>query len=67
MLAAYDMDEAYLARRLLRSQRCISQRLMAQYPWTLDECYQIMDMMRIPHDQLHLYFPKDGIDTNENT
>ena len=66
MLAACDMDEAYLARRLLRSKRCISLRMMAKYPWTLDECYQIMDLLHIPHDQLSVYFPKDGIDAEEN-
>ena len=64
MLAASDIDEAYLARKLLRSTRCISMRMTAKYPWTLDECYQIMDMLKLPHCELSEYFPKDGIAAN---
>lgn len=61
MMAASDVDEEYLARRLLRSKSCISMRMTGKYPWTLDECYQIMDLLAIPYDQMHEYFPKGGI------
>lgn len=56
-----DIDESYLARRLLLSESTVSFRMTAKYPWKIDECYQIMDMLKLPHSELSEYFPKDGI------
>lgn len=30
--------------------------------WSMTEMYQTLDLLHIPHDQLHFYFPKDGKD-----
>lgn len=60
-LLAADMDERYLAGKLLRGTVYVSQRMMGKHPWTLDECYQILNMLHIPHDQLPVYFPPKGI------
>ena len=60
-LIAADIDERYLARKLLRGTSYISQRMMGKKPWPMDEAYAIMDMLRIPHDQLPIYFPKGGV------
>lgn len=61
MMAASDIDAEYLARKLLLSKWSLSKRMMGRYPWRIDECYQIMDLLAIPYDQMHLYFPKGGI------
>lgn len=59
MIAA-DIDQKYLARKLLLSTKCVSQRMTGKHPWTMDEVYTIMDLLRLPHDQLAVYFPPKG-------
>ena len=59
MMAA-DIDSDYLGRKILRGPAYISRRMMGHEPWTLAECYQIMDLLCIPHEQLHEYFPPYG-------
>lgn len=59
-LAAADIDQQYLARKLLLSPKCVSQRMTGKYPWTLDEVYTILDLIRVPHDQMAAYFPPRG-------
>lgn len=61
MLAASDIDEECLARKLLRGRKYISTRMMGHMPWTLDECYQILDLLRLPHSELPNYFPRGGV------
>ena len=52
-----DIDEAYLARKLQRGVTYVSQRMMGRKPWPMDEAYAILDLIRVPHDQLAVYFP----------
>ena len=59
-LVAANIDQKYLARKLLLSRKCVSQRMTGKYPWTMDEAYAIMDLLRIPYDQMALYFPPKG-------
>lgn len=59
-MTAADIDCEYLARKLLRGVTYVSKRMMGHEPWTLAECYQIMDLLCIPHDQLSEYFPPYG-------
>jgi hypothetical protein len=59
-MVAADMDEEYLARKLLRGRTYVSQRMMGKKPWAMDEVYAIMDLLRLPHDQLAAYFPPKG-------
>ena len=59
-LAAADVDQQYLARKLLLSTKCVSQRMTGKHPWTVDEVYTIMDLLRIPYDQMAVYFPPKG-------
>lgn len=59
-MVAADMDEEYLARKLLRGRTYVSQRMMGKKPWAMDEAYAIMDLLRLPHDQLAVYFPPKG-------
>lgn len=59
-LVAAGIDERHLARKLLRGTAYISQRMMGKKPWPIDEAYTILDLIRIPHDQLPVYFPPKG-------
>jgi hypothetical protein len=59
-MVAADMDEEYLARKLLRGRTYVSQRMMGRKPWPMDEAYAIMDLIRAPYDQLTIYFPPKG-------
>lgn len=56
-----DIDEAYLARQLLRGTVYISQRMMGHKPWPLDEAYKILDLIHAPHSMLAEYFPPKGV------
>lgn len=59
MMAA-DIDSRYLARKLKRGSAYVSTRMMGHEPWTITECYEILDLLHIPHDQLAVYFPPKG-------
>ena len=59
-LVAADIDEAYIARKLQRGVTYVSQRMMGRKPWPMDEAYAIMDLLRLPYDQMAVYFPPRG-------
>lgn len=56
-----DVDVKLLARRLGRSPSYIRARLNAESPWELDECYKILDMLRVPHDRFVEIFPPEPL------
>ena len=59
-MVAKGLDFEHVARALLVSPTTFSSRMNARYPWTLDEQYQMMDLLSLPYDQLHAYFPRYG-------
>lgn len=59
-MVAADIDEGYLARKLLRGTTYISHRMTGKKPWAMDEVYTIMDLLKIPYDQMAAYFPPKG-------
>ena len=52
--------EPLLARRLRIGTATVSRTLNARSPWTLAECYQVMDLLGKPYEQIPLIFPRDG-------
>ena len=60
-LMARDIDESYLARKLLRHKNYISSRMMGHKPWPMDEAYAILDLIHAPHSMLAEYFPPKGV------
>ena len=55
------IDAEYLARKIgLSTAASVYYRLSGKTPWRVNEMYAVLDMCKIPHDQLHIYFPKDG-------
>lgn len=57
-MVARDIDQAYLARKLLIGRSSVAERLRARYPWTIDEMYQVMDLICWPYDKMHELFPR---------
>lgn len=45
----------------LESQPNVSHRFSRKKAWTIAEMYAVMDYLKIPYAQLHIYFPKAGI------
>lgn len=54
----HDVDEQYLNRKLNRHVGYISAKLNDKTSWKLDEVYKICDILNIPYDEIHVYFPK---------
>lgn len=66
LLHERDITTEHLAKKLgLRNAASISHRMSGRTPWRMDEMYTILDLCGIPHDQLHIYFPKDGKSVQE--
>ena len=55
-----DVDQLYLAKKLKMCPASLSLRMTGKIQWQLDEMYAAMDILHLPHDQLHLYFPQNG-------
>lgn len=56
-----DIDVKYLARKLLRSESYVRARLKGDAPWELDECYQMMDLCRVPYERFGEMFPPEDV------
>ena len=59
-LTAAGIEQTYLAEQMGVSLSYVSSRITGKAPWDLDDMYFILDMLHIPHDKMHLVFPKDG-------
>ena len=59
-------DHAYFARSLREKYKVdistptMSGRMTGKRPWLITEMYAAMDLLKLPHDKLHEYFPKNG-------
>ena len=66
LLHERDINMDHLAKLLgLRNAASISHRMSRRTPWRMDEMYKIIDLCGISHDQLHIFFPKDGKSVQE--
>lgn len=61
LLIEYDMSFEELGHRIGRSYAHISNSFRGARSWDLWEMYAILDLFNISHEELHEYFPKDGI------
>ncbi len=43
-----------------KSRSYICSRMTAKMPWTQDDQYFLMDLLNIPYNCMHEFFPKDG-------
>nr|DAW90295.1 MAG TPA: Regulatory protein-modification, helix-turn-helix, transcriptional regulato, DNA [Bacteriophage sp.] len=55
------VEQKYLARKLARSIRYVSDRFCRRAPWSIDDAYLIMSILHLPADQIYRYFPPNGI------
>jgi len=58
------MEHRYLAKKLGMCPASLSGRMTGRFAWTIDDMYKVMDIMRVPYEELHEYFPKGGVDQN---
>jgi len=54
------MDHGYLAKKLGMYPHTLSKRMTGKLQWQLDEMYAAMDVLLLPYNRLHEYFPKNG-------
>ena len=59
-LFANDIDQKTLCKHLSKSQTYITQRMMGRKPFTLDDVYGMCNLLKIPYEQISLYFPNGG-------
>lgn len=60
-MVAQGIDRPYLAERLDKSLCYIDYRFSGRHPFTQNDQYGIMDLLGIPYERLHEYFPKGGV------
>lgn len=60
-----EVTQADLSKLLLLSHASVSSRMMAKQPWTLEECYAILEYLHQPAHRLHELFPRGGINDAE--
>lgn len=59
MLNGYKQSE--IAKKIGMTVSTFSLRMTAKMPFTLNEAYSIADILHIPEEELHTYFPRDGV------
>lgn len=55
-----DIQQQDLTRYLLLGVCAINQRFCGKKPWRLNEMYIMMDLLHLPYDQMHVFFPRNG-------
>ena len=60
-MVAYDVDAKYMSDKIGIGKSTYDHSMAGYRAWTLDEVYAIMDALNVPYDQMHLFFPKDGV------
>lgn len=53
-----DLDEKHINRMLDRGCSYMTNKMNDRSAWRLDDVYKICDILHIPYDEIHLYFPK---------
>lgn len=54
-------DRKWLAKQLDVCPTYFSQRMTGKLPWSMDDVYRLCDVLRIPTEEIPVYFPRDGI------
>lgn len=55
-----DIDQEYLCELTGRSKTYITMRMTAKAPWSQNDMYFLMDLLNIPYNRMHEFFPKGG-------
>lgn len=63
-----DIDQVYLAKQFKapngkpRSHFYVTERMTGKRMWDTEEIYTMCDLMEIPYEEIHIYFPRGGRD-----
>jgi len=57
---ANGMTHDYFAEKLGLSVATLSRRMNNKSPWLSSEMYTALEILQLPHELLHEYFPKGG-------
>lgn len=60
-LTAAGYDQIYFAKKIGRCEAYVNQRLCGHKPWDADDIYSIIQLLKIPLEAMHVYFPPRGI------
>ena len=55
------IEQKYLCELMGYSQHYITERMTGRRGWSLEDIYFLMDLLNIPYDQMHIYFPKTDL------
>ena len=63
VMTEYGYEQIEIAHALGKGITYVNQRFCCTYgkQWELSDMYGIMKFLRLPFDQLHIYFPPDGV------
>ena len=64
-LRAMGLNDADLANELGMTSNAMSHRMTGRVAWGMDEMYETLRVCDAPAEELHLYFPKDGIEQSD--
>lgn len=51
-----------LAAALDLSPTVMSKKLNGRTPWRLDECYKVLDLLKVPREKMNNYFPAADVE-----
>lgn len=55
------MNQSDLGYALKLSHTAINNRMIGKTPWTVSEMYQVLKICRAQPEELHIYFPPEGV------
>ena len=58
-------DQVSLGRKIKRSESYMTLRFGGRKPFDADDMYNLMDLFKIPYEEMHRYFPPRGIAPKE--
>ena len=61
-----DITQIYLSELIGKSSFYIMERMTGRRGWTMEDMYFLMDLLHIPYDQMHIYFPKADLSSIKN-
>lgn len=59
-LTELGMEHAYFAKKLGIGASSLSLKMTGKSSWDLDLAYRAMDVLSLPYERLHEFFPKSG-------
>lgn len=57
----WGVDQRWLGMKLGKSVSYVNLRMVGKKSWTMEEAYQICDILCIPPENILEYFPRDGV------